>query len=128
MSASVDEVPCGGGGVAASDPHKPHTPAAAAAENSPGIERSTGSPFTGIRFSMASGLTPVLKFETDHARQQRRRIKLADHRLEIGEVARQRMQRRDVAVADRGERAEAEIKQRRPGAEFRSGLRQTFEG
>src|ERR1700686_5024005 len=65
------------------------------------------------RFSIALGLASVLDLETDEPRQQRRRKELADHRFEAGEIARQRMQRGNVAKADSGECRKAEIEQRR---------------
>src|SRR5580704_14569356 len=78
------------------------------------------------RDSIALRLPAMLDFETDQPRQQRRRIELAEHRFEVGETAYQWMDRHDVAKAGGGQRAEAEIEQRRPGAEFRAALWQAL--
>jgi hypothetical protein len=53
----------------------------------------------------------LLKFERHKPGQQSRRIKLAEDRLQIGETAGVRMQRRDVAIAGRRQGDEAEVDQ-----------------
>ena len=59
----------------------------------------------------------MLDFEADQPRQQRCG-KLADHRFKIGEVTRNRIDRRDVAITDSGQRRETKIEQCRAGAVF----------
>ncbi len=70
----------------------------------------------------------MLELEADQSRKQCRRKELADDGFEVGEVARQRMKRRDVAKAGGGQRGKAEIKQRGTGAIFRSRRWQAGEG
>src|ERR1700723_4690058 len=78
--------------------------------------------------STALRLPAVLDFEADQPRQERRRKQWPDHRFEIGKVARQRIDRRDVAVTDSGQRREAEIEQRRAGTVFGADWRQAVKG
>src|SRR5882757_4607466 len=65
---------------------------------------------------MLSG--PGAQFERDQPRQQGRRIELSENGFDIGEAAREGVDRYDVAVAHGGEGGEAEIdevaRQRRP--------------
>ena len=52
---------------------------------------------------------PALKLERDKPREQSCRIELADDGLNVGETAREWMQRNDVALADGRQSHEAEV-------------------
>ena len=60
--------------------------------------RSPAIPGRALSFSILA-LPAVLDFQAHQPRQQGRRIELSDHAFQIGETARQGMERHDVAVA-----------------------------
>jgi hypothetical protein len=64
-----------------------------------------GASLTGAR------LTPLRHLQRDQARQQGRGIELADHGFQVAQAARDRMQRKYVAIAGRRQRHEAETDQ-----------------
>ena len=53
----------------------------------------------------------VFQFEGNKSREQRRRIELSDSGLHVGKAARIRVQRNDIAIADRSQRYKAEVDQ-----------------
>jgi hypothetical protein len=55
----------------------------------------------GTRRRLALSAAPAFQLQGDKPRQQRCRIELTDDGLNVGKTARERMQRCDVAVADR---------------------------
>src|ERR1700757_2317652 len=59
-----------------------------------------------------SAAAPVFEFHRHKAGDRNGEIEWPDHRLQIGEAARKRIERHDVAVAGRGQCREAEIKHR----------------